>query len=75
MDSCIIYPKQEVCIETEILIPYFDYLKAGNWRLIPNWIVLTIECDFSIAGTRQAFPISLNAYVNPNLFKNQEFVE
>jgi len=75
MESCIIDPKQEVCIETEILIPYVEYLKAGNWRLIPNWIVLTIEGDFSIAGTRQAFPLSLNAYVNPNLFKNQEFVE
>jgi NAD(P)-dependent dehydrogenase (short-subunit alcohol dehydrogenase family) len=30
MESCIIDPKQEVCIETEILIPYFEYLKAGN---------------------------------------------
>jgi len=75
MESCIIDPKKEVCIKSEILIPYFTYLKAGNFRLVPNWIVLTIEGDFAIAGTRQAFPISLNAYVNPNLLKNQEFKE
>ena len=75
MEPCIIDPHEEVCIKTEILIPYLDYLKIGKWRLIPNWIVLTIEGDFAIAGTRQAIPLSLNAYVNPNLFKNQEFTE
>ena len=75
MEPCTIKPKDEVCVKTEILIPYIKYLRSGDWRLIPDWIVLTIEGDFAIAGTRQAFPISLNAYVNPNLFKNQEFVE
>jgi hypothetical protein len=75
MESCIIDPREEVCIKTQILIPYLTYLKMGNFRLIPDWIVLTIEGDFSIAGTRQVFPISLNAYVNPNIFKNREFEE
>jgi len=75
MENCIIDPHQEVCLETEILIPYISYLRAGNWRFLPDWIVLTIDGDFAIAGTRQAFPISLNAYVNPNLFKNNEFTE
>lgn len=75
MESCIINPHREVCIQSEIIIPYLKYLRAGSWRLIPDWIVLTIEGDFAIAGTRQAFPISLNAYVNPNLFQNQEFSE
>jgi LEA14-like dessication related protein len=75
MEPCMIEPKEEVCVKTEILIPYFDYLLAGNWKLIPNWIVLTIEGDFAIAGTRQSVPLSLNAYVNPNIFKNQEFSE
>jgi len=75
MDSCVANPREEVCVKTEILIPYRDYLKVGTWRLIPNWIVLTIDTDLAIAGTRQAFPVSLNAYVNPNLFKNQEFTE
>ena len=75
MESCIIDPKEEVCVKTQILIPYRDYLKAGNWRVLPDWIVLTIDTDLAIAGTRQAFPVSLNAYVNPNLFKNKEFTE
>jgi len=75
MESCIINPHEEVCIKTQIIIPYLTYLKAGNWKLIPDWIVLTIEGDFAIAGTRQVFPLSLNAYVNPNLFENKEFNE
>jgi LEA14-like dessication related protein len=75
MESCIINPQQEICIKSLILIPYIEYLNAGNWKLIPNWIVLTIEGDLAIAGTRQVFPISLNAFVNPNLFQNQEFSE
>jgi len=75
MESCIINPHKEVCIKTQILIPYLKYLRTGNWKIIPDWIVLTIEGDFALAGTRQAFPLSLNAYVNPNLFKNKEFAE
>jgi len=75
MDSCIIDPREEVCLKTEIFISYIDFLFAGKFRLLPDWIVLTIEGDFAIAGTRQAIPLSLNAYVNPNIFKNQEFSE
>jgi LEA14-like dessication related protein len=75
MEDCIVDPREEVCVKTEILIPYRNYLKAGGWKILPDWIVLTIDADLAIAGTRQAFPVSLNAYVNPNLFKNNEFTE
>jgi len=75
MESCIIDPRKEVCVKSQMLIPYIKYLRLGDWRLVPDWIVLTIESDFAIAGTRQVFPISLNAYVNPNLFQNKTFSE
>jgi len=75
MESCIIDPKKEVCVKTEILIPYIKFLKAGDWKILPDWIVLTIEGDFAIAGTRQAVPLSLNAYVNPNIFQDQIFTK
>ena len=75
MESCIINPKQEVWVKTVINSLYW---LSKNWKL-ENTSGLdcfdTWEGDFSIAGTRQGFPISLNAYVNPNLPKNQEFVE
>jgi len=72
MKSCIILPKNRVCVKTEILIPYLTYLFAGPLKLLPDWIILTIDGHFSIAGTRQEFPISLNAYVDPTLFRSKD---
>jgi LEA14-like dessication related protein len=69
MDPCIIAPQERICVNTEIVIPYRTFLFSGSFRLLPNWIVLNINGHFSIAGTRQEFPISLNAYVDPTLFR------
>ena len=73
MDPCQIYPGERICVRTQILIPYFKYLFLGSIRLIPDWIILRIEGDFHIAGTNQAFPIALNAIVDPNIIKEKEF--
>lgn len=74
MDPCIIAPKERICVNTEIVIPYRTFLFSGSFKLIPDWIVLNINGHFSIAGTRQEFPISLNAYVDPTLFRYKEQV-
>ena len=71
MESCKILPKNRVCVKTVIIIPYRTYLFSGPIRLLPDWIILTIDGDFSIAGTRQEFPVSLNAYVDPAIFKQK----
>ncbi|KYK32901.1 MAG: hypothetical protein AYK22_06870 [Thermoplasmatales archaeon SG8-52-3] len=72
MDPCSIAPKERICVNTEIVIPYRIFLFSGSFRLLPDWIVLNINGHFSIAGTRQEFPISLNAYVDPTIFRYKE---
>ena len=73
MEKCTIHPQDEICVRTDITIPYLEYLRAGKGKLRPDWIVLRIEGDFHIAGTRQAVPISLNAYIDPHIFLNRDF--
>lgn len=73
MNPCEIHPKERNCVQTQILIPYINYLLSGSFRLIPDWIVLRIEGDFHIAGTDQAFPLALNAYVDPDIIRKKEF--
>ena len=72
MDICTIAPQDRVCVKTELIIPYTTYLFAGPLKILPDWIILTIDGHFSIAGTRQEFPISLNAYVDPTVFREKE---
>jgi len=74
METCTILPKNRVCVKTEMIIPYITYLFSGPLKLLPDWIILTIEGHFSIAGTRQEFPISLNAYVDPTIIKEKDTV-
>jgi hypothetical protein len=70
METCSIAPKNRVCVKTEMTIPYLKFFISGSFKILPDWIILRIDGNFSIAGTRQAFPISLNAYVDPHLIKN-----
>jgi hypothetical protein len=74
MAPCLIAPEGRVCSKTEIVIKYRTFFFSGNLKLIPDWIVLNIDGHFSIAGTRQEFPISLNAYVDPTVFRIKEVV-
>jgi len=73
MEICNINPKERICVKTQMIIPYSKYLFSGSLKFIPDWIILRIEGDFHIAGTKQAFPIALNAYVDPNVIKQKEF--
>jgi hypothetical protein len=72
MQNCEIAPNDRVCVKSEIIISYISYLLSKPFKLLPDWIVLNIEGHFSIAGTRQEFPISLNAFVDPTLFREKE---
>ncbi len=73
MKPCEIGPKDKICLKTEVLIPYRTFLFSRSGKILPDWIILRITADFAINGTRQAFPISLNGYVDPHLLKNMEF--
>jgi len=74
METCTVLPKDRVCVETKIIIPYRKYLLSNPIKILPDWIILTIDGHFSIAGTRQEFPISLNAYVDPTLIRQKESI-
>lgn len=74
MESYEITPKETVYKKTQILIPYVKYLFSSSLRILPDWIVLKITGNFSIAGTRQVIPISFNAYFDPHFLRSSDFV-
>ncbi len=74
MDSCEFHSGERICVKTEINIPYIDYLSSGSFKLIPDWIILRIEGNFYIAGTNQSFPLALNAYIDPNVIGENDFI-
>lgn len=72
MTICEFAPNKTTCINTQLRIPYIKFLFSGSGKIFPDWIVLHIKGDFLIAGTRQAFPLSLNAYVDPHFFRSSD---
>jgi LEA14-like dessication related protein len=68
MNPCEISTNTEVCIQTEVTMPYLKLLSAPGPGLIPEWFALGITGDFSIQNTTQAIPISINGFVDPNIF-------
>ena len=70
MDPCKFESEKRICVKTNITITYLKYFMSNPGKLLPDWIILRIEGDFFVAGTRQAFPITLNAYVNPHILKD-----
>ena len=69
MQDCFIPSKQEICINTEVTIPYISLITSGSDKILPEWFVINIEGNFSISGTDQTIPISFNGYISPNFFE------
>jgi len=69
MDSCIVPSKNEVCISTQIRIPYLKLIFSGTGRIFPEWISIRLEGKLAINGTIQTIPISINGYVDPYIFR------
>ncbi len=74
MESCELSPKNTVCVRTQVTIPYLKYIKTIPGKFLPDWLVIKVQGDFSIAGTRQAFPIALNAYVDPAIIRQRDLI-
>lgn len=70
MNPCEITSKADVSVETEILISYRKFFFSGGFKLLPDWIILQIDGDLLIAGTRQVLPFSINADVDPHIIRN-----
>ena len=61
--------KEQIYVNAEILIPYRKFFFSAGLRFLPNWIMLEIKGNLSIAGTRQIIPLSIKAYVDPHLIR------
>jgi len=69
MDSCIVPSKNEICISTQIRIPYLKLILSGTGRILPEWISIRLEGNFAINGTTQKIPISINGYIDPFIIR------
>jgi LEA14-like dessication related protein len=69
MESCIVPSKNEVCISTQIRIPYLKLIFSGTGRILPEWFSIRLEGNFAINGTTQTIPISINGYIDPYIFR------
>jgi hypothetical protein len=67
MQACKIASKNEVCISTNLTIPYIKLLTSGTGRLLPDWLSVQIKGGFSIDGTNQSIPISINGFLDPHI--------
>lgn len=68
MKPCLVLSKNEVCISTQIRIPYLKLIFSGTGRIFPEFFGLSLEGNFAINGTNQIIPISINGYISPHLF-------
>lgn len=67
MEPSTIEPEQQDYLETQLLIPYFKMFTSGTNKLLPEWFVIRIDGNFSIAGVNQSIPVSIDATINPHL--------
>ena len=68
METCIVAPKNEVCISTILRIPYLKLIFSGP-IFLPKWIGVSLEGHFAINGANQIIPLSINGYLDPHIFR------
>jgi len=71
MSPCTIEPKNEVCVSTQIRLPYSTFLFSGAHRILPDWFILTIKGNFSISGVNRSLPFAITGNLSPHLFMNR----
>lgn len=65
--DCPISTRNETCLKTTFNLPILSFIPLiGDG--IPDWFLLTITGDFTIADSNQKIPIQLNGFVDGNLF-------
>jgi len=67
MEPSTLEPEKQDYLETQILLPYLKLVTAGTGKLFPDWFVIRIQGNFSIAGVNQAIPVSIDATISPRL--------
>jgi LEA14-like dessication related protein len=69
MEPCTIESNEKDCVETQVLIPYIKLFTSGTKKILPDWFVIRIQGNFSIAGVYQSIPISIDANINSTLIR------
>jgi LEA14-like dessication related protein len=69
MEPCTIGAKNEVCLITDLNIKYLKLLLSGTGKIFPDILSISISGNFTIEGTVQYIPISLNAYIDLHLLR------
>jgi hypothetical protein len=69
MEATTLESKKQDYLETQILIPYIKLLTSGTKKILPDWFVIRIQGNFSIAGVTQSIPVSIDATINPHLIR------
>ena len=75
MEPCSIAPRDKVCVHSEIVVSYKNFFFSGVGKILPDWYFLRIDLDFTIEGTDQSIPLSVNAFVDPHFLRIREFTE
>jgi LEA14-like dessication related protein len=68
MTICLDETTNNTCVVTEIVIPYRKFLSSQPFKLLPDFLAITILGDFALEGVNQSLPVELNGYLNPHLF-------
>lgn len=65
--DCPISTQNETCLKTTFKLPLLSFIPLiGDG--IPDWFLLTITGDFTIADSNQKIPIQLNGFLDGNIF-------
>ena len=70
MEPTSVEPTQQNYLETQLRIPYLKIFTSGTKKIFPDWFVIQIEGNFSLAGVNQSIPVSINATINPHLLRS-----
>jgi LEA14-like dessication related protein len=70
MEPTSVEPTRQNYLETQLRIPYLKIFTSGTKKIFPDWFVIQIEGNFSLAGVNQSIPVSINATINPHLLRS-----
>jgi len=70
MEPTTISPGQQDHLQTQLFVPYIKIFTSGTKTIFPDWFVIQIDGNFSVAGVNQLIPVSLNATVNPHFLRS-----
>jgi len=70
MESTTVEPAQQDYVETQLLVLYIKLFTSGTKKIFPDWFVIKIQGNFSIAGVNQSIPVSIDATINPHIIRS-----